>query len=128
MSNDGRNPEWPKGSIMIGLWEAVFSEHDLSAVDCGRLRLALDDLHDALMLLDESQPVAGERDSGFADRERIATVNATRSARKAVRDLVADLTGDGPRGPGRPPKGGPVHGHRTQAEKRDRNGDDDPEE
>jgi len=103
---DGRNPAWPADSVAVGLWEAVLASTEvLSAADVGRLRLALDTLHDAEALRDRAQ--------SMSDRDAIAAYAGARAARKAASDLVAELTG-AKRGPGRPPKEGPTHGHRPQ--------------
>lgn len=111
--DDGRNPEWSE--VIMAVWESVMNEVPLTGPDVARLRLALDDLHDADELLTLAQSIDSARDV-------ISAYAGARAARKAARELIRELTAPPkpPSKPGRPPKAGPIHGHRTQRERRQR--------
>ncbi len=124
--NDGRNPIWDADGVPLALWEATL-EHSiepgnsgLSAPEVGRLRVALDTLHDSEMLA--AAIARGE----FKGNELIAAHREVRSARTAASAVVAALTGSpavagtGTWGGRRPGAGAPAknpqakHGNATQ--------------
>ncbi|MET8045847.1 hypothetical protein ABZU25_33880 [Micromonospora sp. NPDC005215] len=93
--DDGRNTQWPPGSLAVDLWETVLAETDLSGTQVGMLRVAMDDLNDAEHLLTLAR--SGE----LSDRDTLAAFAGARSARKAALAVVAVLTN-----PGTPPANG----------------------
>jgi hypothetical protein len=96
--DDGRNPAWKPGSIELVIWETLRGPDapPLTAVQMARVRLALDTLHDARVLLSMVDEIESSRD-------RIAAIAGARAARAAVDRLIADLTKT-PGKPGRPRK------------------------
>lgn len=119
--DDGRNPEWPADSIALALWETVLAETDLTGVQVGMLRVAMDDLFDA-----EAQ-LALARSGRLSERGALAAFAGARAARKAALAVVAALTspGDKPlvngwggRRPGAGAKAKP-YPHRNASQRRD---------
>lgn len=110
VQDDGRNPEW--SDVITAVWTSVMIEVPMRGPDVARLRLALDDLHDADQLLSLAKSIDSARDI-------IAAYAGVRAARKAARELIRELTAPPkqPSKPGPAPKPGPVHGHRSQRER-----------
>ena len=96
-TEDGRNPKWPVGLVPLDLWGAVIERGALTGPEVGRLRVALDTLHDADLL-------ALVKGGEMQDRDVIAAYAGVRAARKAASDLVAELTGGGPARPAARPR------------------------
>jgi hypothetical protein len=125
-TDDGRNPAWDADGPVLAMWESVM-EHSITAADAtglpgpdvGRLRYALDKVHEAEQLLDLA------RTSDWAGKDIIAATAGLRSARKMATDLVNSLIHPTPSRPvGRPPKDGPTHGHRPQRKQQIKSLDD----